>query len=314
MSRKQSEDGPPSGGLVRVDKIKAQCVRGSAQIIRNMRHAFSLGLPTVRQIDAHDGVAVLCGSGPSIRRFIPDIAQLKKQGALVCAVKGAHDFLIDNGITPHMAVAVDPQEKIAECYRKPQKGVRYYIASQCHADVFKALDNQHVVLWNLYVKSVHDYWQGATERSMVGHKLFFINGGSTSGLRAITLLYVMGYRRIHLYGFDSCLTNRELKITGERVDNDDEIMVFVADGRTFYCNGAMAVQAQEIVPQAMMLPGLRIKAHGTGLIPWMVQRFALRGVENVCLTNEDWDKLDHPLRGSIQIEEPVTPCAPTATG
>jgi hypothetical protein len=41
-----------------------------------------------------------------------------------------------------------------------------------------------------------------------------IGGGTTSGLRAISLFYVLGWRHFALFGFDSCLTGDMLRING----------------------------------------------------------------------------------------------------
>jgi len=276
-----------------------------------MRYAFSKGYLTLQKIPAHDGEAILCGAGPSLADNLDTIRELQSKGHLVCAIKSAHDFLMENGIRPHMAVAVDPQEKIADLYKKPGYGIRYFMATQCHPAVFDALKGYKVVTWNIYTKSVKEYWEKHFKKKGQNRTLFFVNGGSTSGLRCISLAWIMGYRRLHLFGYDSCLKTPEgeditveqmegadLKIGG--VKNKKEVMAIDADERRFYCDPAMALQANEFLPQVEHMPDIRIKAYGKGLIPWIVERAALRNMDQCRMIDEDWD-VDSPRRGSLDL-------------
>lgn len=291
-----------------VGSFVAKCVKGPYELIRHMRYALSKGYPTVRKIDEHGEEIVLVGAGPSLVDTVEEVRRLKNEGKLVVAIKSAHDFLIDRGIIPDVALAVDPQEKIANLYRKPHEDVSYFIATQCHPEVFDALHNNKLVTWNLFTKSVFSYWKGHFDRKKQDSSLFFVNGGSTSGLRAIGLSWVIGYRKCHLFGFDSCLKPPEgevteeslkqsdLKINGVKIEKD--VMVVDADGKRFYCDGAMALQANEFLHQLEKMKEIRVKAYGEGLIPWIVERAALRGMEQCRLVDEDFIQ-DSPLRGSL---------------
>jgi hypothetical protein len=103
-----------------------------------------------------------------------------------------------------------------------------------------------------------------------------VGGGSTSGSRGIVLSWMMGFRRFHLFGFDSCLQgtgNRRLrKITGEQWGGKNEdgkleqIMELVCEDKIFHADPAMAAQAQEIQDVIAMLEGSMFKAYGKGLI------------------------------------------------
>jgi len=113
---------------------------------------------------------------------------MKKNGCMILAIKGAHDFLIKNNILPHAAVAVDPQPHIVKCFRKKlTEGERpsYLIASQCCPEVFDYLKDQHVIVWHLLASSSAELLKGKLQ----------IGGGSTSGSRGIVLGWMMGFRR-----------------------------------------------------------------------------------------------------------------------
>jgi hypothetical protein len=49
------------------------------------------------------------------------IREMSKTAALIVAIKDAHDWLIDNGVIPDYALAIDPQEHRISFY-KPNHG------------------------------------------------------------------------------------------------------------------------------------------------------------------------------------------------
>ena len=252
-------------------KVNAKCVVDAEGRIKHIESALARKLPEFGPSDPHEKEICIVGSGPSVRSQLKKIRSLKKKGAMILAVKGAHDYLLKNNIMPDAAVAVDPQPHIVRCFRKklPKgelKRPAYLIASQCCPEVFDYLADQNVILWHLLMASSEQVLKG---KLMIG-------GGSTSGSRAIVLSWMMGFRKFHLFGFDSCLQgeneNKLRKITGERWGglNEDgkheQIMELVCEGKTFYADPAMAAQANEIQDVIRMLEGSMFKAYGKGLI------------------------------------------------
>lgn len=261
-------------------ELRPRCVKPQHELRRHERNAFSLNLPTFDRIPPHDGEIALVGSGPSVQGELFALKQLKAKGHPIMAIKGSHDWLIERGIVPDFALAVDPLPRIADLYRKPKGSVVYFMASQCHPDVFKALTGFKVVLWNVYTKSAYEYWNKYSKRKKVKNSLAFIGGGSTSGLRAMALAYMLGFRKLHLFGYDSCLGDANLlKITGEKAE---KVVVAEANGRAFLCDMAMSQQAKEFEQQLrQLMPEARVKCYGDGLIPEIAKGLKEAGIEQV---------------------------------
>lgn len=251
--------------------VNAKCVVDAEGRIEHIQSALARGLEEFGPSQVHDKEICIIGSGPSVKSQVKKIRSLQNKGAMILAIKGAHDFLLKNNIMPDAAVAVDPQPHIVRCFRRklPKgelKRPAYLIASQCCPEVFDYLDDQHVILWHLLMNSSADVLKG---RLMIG-------GGSTSGSRGIVLGWMMGFRRFHLFGFDSCLQgtgeNKLRKITGERWGGLNEdgkqetIMELVCEGKTFFADPAMAAQANEIQDVIKLLEGSMFKAYGKGLV------------------------------------------------
>src|SRR6185295_8105084 len=145
---------------------------------------------------AHDGVMVIAGSGPSLPAFIEEIRTEQTKGRPVLAVNGAHDLLCEHDITPDLFLTVDPRD-IRHNLRQKNDRTIYLLASRVATEVFEHLQGCRIVLWH---SQGHPQEMPAFDGTTVGR----IGGGSTSGLRAISVSYLMGFRSMVLYGMDSC--------------------------------------------------------------------------------------------------------------
>jgi len=245
-------------------KITGKCVEEDETLFANMDAAIARGYPQVTE--AHPvktGAILLVASAPSVKGQLELIKKMKAAGSPIVAIKGAHDWLIENGVTPDYALAIDPQEHRIAFYR-PQPSVHYMIASQCHPAMFDNLDGYQVTLWHPYVKKGQD----RPKKSML------IGGGTTSGLRAISLFYVLGYRQFELFGFDSCNDGELLRVNGDGLKDGDKLIEVKIDpdGETFDCNMSMALQAEHFQTYYDYLPDATFNGHGRGLIQAIIKK------------------------------------------
>lgn len=224
----------------------------------NIRSALARNLPELAPaICAHDGTFVIVASGPSMPSFIEDIRKEYDLGRPICAVNGAYDFLVENGITPNFFLTVDPRPMPQNC-TKPQQDTIYLLASRVNPEVFDRLTNHKVMLWHSWSQEPEcNAWKGR----------FGIGGGTTSGLRSINIGYILGFRKFVMYGMDSCLAeDRDTKrFTGEIV-GDGRVIDMIVGERTFYCNGALAQQANEFQKVYEGMPDASIESKGDGII------------------------------------------------
>jgi uncharacterized Rossmann fold enzyme len=245
-------------------KITGKCVAEDETLFANMDAAIARGYPQIKEAQpAKTGAILLVASAPSVKGQLELIKKMKAAGSPIVAIKGAHDWLIDNGVMPDYALAIDPQEHRIAFY-KPQPSVHYMIASQCHPAMFDNLEGCQVTLWHPYVKKGQDRPKNC----------MLIGGGTTSGLRAISLFYVLGYRQFELFGFDSCNDGELLRVNGEGLKEGDKLIEVKIDpqGETFYCNTAMALQAEHFQTYYDYLPDATFNGHGRGLIQAIIKK------------------------------------------
>ncbi len=233
----------------------------------------------------HDGHFVIAGSGHSLPQYLDELKQERVEGRPICAVKGAHDFLIENGIEPDVFVSCEPRDRPLK-YTSAR--TVYLLASRCAPSLFDQLKDHKVIIWHslsgaqaatpkpgsntitwdeLKLEDECQIWKGR-----IG-----IGGGTTSGLRAINLGYCLGFKNIILYGFDSCLApDKDTKrFTGEKVGDAWKGDVIV-DGKRFWCNGAWAQQATEF-QELYKGMDIHVEAKGEGLIAAILEARRKRG-------------------------------------
>jgi len=251
-------------------KIVGKCVADDETLFQNMEAAVARGYPQIlKQESIKNGMIMLVASGPSVAGQIDVIREMAKTSKIV-AIKDAHDWLISQGVIPDYALAIDPQEHRIS-FHKPHKAVEYMIASQCHKAMFDNLEGHNVTIWHPYVMKGQD----RPKNTML------IGGGTTSGLRAISLFYVLGYRQFGLFGFDSCNDGDKLRVNGSGLKPGDQLtkIRIEQNGETFYCNASMALQAEHFQTYYDYLPDAQFYGFGHGLIQAIIKKREQNAVE-----------------------------------
>jgi hypothetical protein len=275
-------------------KIESKCIYDNDQILEQIKgnlEKYEMKLPSFQGSYVHnDGNAVLVGCGPSIET--PEMKVLIREqwamGRPIFAIKGAHDWLIEElSIIPDICVFLDPQDhmtdriKLAGQWPSTHRGTVYMLASQCSPDMFEHLSGQKVVMWHAL--------SNVGEKKMLAGRLM-VGGGTTSGLRTFNLAYLMGFKKFHLFGFDSCNKDKDSKYKRVNIhtggDHAVKVITVHSNGKEHYCNPAMAGQANEFQDMIKMFGGdIRIKVYGDGLIASLMEERKKNGIV-------DWEEGD----------------------
>src|SRR2546430_521522 len=238
--------------------VSGNCIARDDELFRNMDSAIARGLPELSKFaEPHNGVIAIVGSGPSVKDQIETLRKMQQAGTPLVAIKDAQDWLVQHGIIPNYAFAVDPRRW--DCFKIKHKDVHYIIASQCHPKMLDDLQGMKVTLWHAFVKKDTFY---PPKKTLIG-------GATTSGLRALPVFYFQGWRHFALFGFDSCLAGNMLRVNGSQPDSDVYEVRFA--GKTYLCNSAMALQAQNFQVHYDWMPDAHFYPFGDGLIPAIIR-------------------------------------------
>ena len=239
------------------------------QVRRNIYANIRLG---VQQVNFHlpqETPIVLCAGGPSLKDHIEDIRRLQIEGSEVVCVGNSGHLLIANGIKPNGHVIMDGTDR-NKSFVVDTRDTRYLVASQCDPSVFKALrDHDHVYIWHAGgpdgVREILDNFYGRAQ-------YWLVPGGSYISLRSISLLHILGYKWMHVFGLDSCLMDEEHHSYAQP-DADGQVIENVTVGdRDFRCTYWMLDQADQFIEsvQSGRFGDAQLAVHGDGLISYMV--------------------------------------------
>lgn len=244
-----------------MEDIVVECNTDNATLARQISKNSKLSIPWVTMAEPHEGHAVIVGSGPSVADCLETIRWRQSLGQKVFALNNAARYLAGYGIRADYTVMVDAREENKFFIGWAD---HYLLASQCHPACFKKAKN--VTLWQPYIPDmdapVHD-----KEYSQVG-------GGTTVGLSAMCLAYTMGYRALHLFGYDSSYRGESGHALEQPLNRNDSCCYVTLDDVRYKCSIAMAKQAElfPILANDLLDKGCVVTVDGDGLLPAIVRR------------------------------------------
>lgn len=224
----------------------------------------------VKNIPEHDGQAVLVGGGPSAADWVAEIRYRQSEGQTIFALNNAARWLEEIGIKPDHQVIVDARPNNVAFVNHAK---HHYLASQCDPSLFETAHN--VTLWHQFYPKDMGKFEAALPEYDDDYVL--VGGGTTVGLCAMALAYTLGYRKLHLYGYDSSYRDDRMHAYAQHDPQAVDCVSTVA-GKTFNTTLAMAQQA-EFFPQfsdQLLDMGCMITIRGDGLLPWTSQQAAIK--------------------------------------
>lgn len=238
-------------------KVEVLCNTPGDVTRDQVKSALERGLPHITWQAPLDVPALLIGGGPSLLESVQTI-KLGQSHGILFALNGAARFLNEHGILPHYQVMLDAREKNVGLIGE---AIVYLVSSQCHPSVFDALEGKHVRVFHLGSA------QGMVEPEAV------IGGCHTVGLTAMNLAHVMGYRELHLFGYDSSASDSMHAYPQETTSKESSFFDVEIEDRngvivTYTTNAVMAKQAEMFPEVAKVLTddGSTIRVHGRGLL------------------------------------------------
>lgn len=236
----------------------------------NIRAAIGRGFEQAGPYMPQDVDVILLGGGPSLAQFEDEIRAKRDAGAKLITTNGTYNWCLERGIKPSAQVIVDAREFNKRFVEPAIPDCRYLIASQCHPAVFDAIPHDQVVMWHA---AMYDELISEID-SIYGPKdiaWFPVLGGSTVMLRAIPLLRMLGFKRMEVYGFDSCLMDDAHHAYSQPENDSERVVKVTVGGRVFKCHAWMCSQAQEFVDiMRLMADEVQLAVHGDGAIAHII--------------------------------------------
>ena len=216
---------------------------GLETVKANVQHNIRLGFQQVQPYPTNDVEAMIVGGGPSLKRDIEEIRDLRERGVKLIALNNAYQYCLDYDIKPSAYVMVDARPFNLRFLENTIPECKYFIASQCDPSVFERLESvkDQTYIWHTSAEEIQDILTANYPMC------YPVPGGSTVLLRAIPLFRMLGFKRFHIFGCDSCLEDGAHHAY-EQKENDEQAVIPVrVGGKIFYCNPWMVSQAREFI-------------------------------------------------------------------
>jgi len=277
---------------------------GTEEIKRRTRAAMQRGTQSIQEIRniCEGETAIICGGGPSLKDHLGTIRKLYNRGLKIICTNKTHDWLVARNFRPWAVVLLDPMPHVAEYVKRATPQTKALIAGQCHESVFKNLAHADCYLWHAGDNQDEEMMPVSllkAEYPKVPWKV--IGGGNTGGLRAIYVAQSVGFRKVHLFGFDSSMRAGKLyaydKAHPEDAPEGPCTLRMNGHEEEFYTNEHMARQVenfQDMLKQVMLWnqhkawEGLDdIIVHGEGMLPSVAAGYGLHADPKM---NQRWAK------------------------
>lgn len=231
------------------------------EAIENVKVNVKGGWQQVTPHETNDTDVMILAGGASLNNHLDHIKQLIATGVKVVTLNGTYNWALGHGIEHVNQIIVDAREFNKRFTKPVMPGCKYFIASQCHPSVFEGLPKEDTYIWHTsadmikdVLKENYDIWYG-------------IPGGSTVMLRAIPMLRMLGFKRFHLFGFDSCLQDDQHHSYAQPENDQAMVIPTIVGGRVFKCHAWMISQAQEFMDLIKFLgEEIELEVYGDGLI------------------------------------------------
>ncbi len=255
------------------------CNATDENLSANIRAAVQSRRPLFKAAMPHAGKAILVGGGPSAVEGLPFIRGLQNEG-VIFALNGAGHWLVSKGITPDFVVVLDARPFNKRFVEGLPKKTHLLLASQVDPDLWLGRNKKDVTFWH----AGRDGGDVVEERQTL-----LIVGGQTVGLRCMHLAFALGFRELHLFGYDSSLSGEKLHAYYQPENSIEGAGEIIADGRKFITTAAMAKQSYDFqeISRWLAEQGTWIGVYGDGLLQTVarvMQRLSERKVSGGTFT------------------------------
>ena len=263
------------------DVVKKSGMNATDERLReNIRRNLELALNEVAPHEPQPDLVVrLLAGGPSLADFEEEIIEAGRRGEPIVTVNGTYNWLIERGVVPAAQIVVDAREFNRRFVERTFPQTRYLVSSQCAHELVSALPREQTLLFHSGENEINsEVFKDFCEARGIVKEWFPVYGGSTVITRGLVLLAMLGFRKIEVFGWDSCLRDDRHHAYAQPENDGAPVLDVRVGGRTFRCNPWMAVQAYE-VPHLIKnilghIDGFELEVRGDGLIAHMIQHAA----------------------------------------
>lgn len=250
-------------------------------ILANIRASIRRGHQQVMPYPENGDRVALVGGGPSLEATLPELREAIFAGAKLVTVNGAHQWCIDRNLQPRTQIVMDARSSNARFVLPAVPDCNYLLASQCHPDIWDAVEGRDRVRIFHAATGDADGIKALLDEYYLGLWIG-IGGGTTVMTRAIWLMRTLGYLRFDLFGVDCCWMDGAHHAYDQPENNRDKRIPFRVrqagreePSRVFQCAPWHVKQLEDFL-QEIRINQTRflLNVHGDGLLAYALRDLA----------------------------------------
>jgi len=233
------------------------------ELARNIQINTAKNLTWLQSKPAHHGVAVIVGGGASIEDDIDKIRYRASLGT-VFAMNAASQWLHKQDIEVDYQCIIDAKEETASLI--DFKAKRHLIGSQVNPKTMEAVDDP--IVWHLEIGEIENLFP---QEKVAQGGYVLLGGGASVGNSALCAAYALGFREMHIFGFDSCHKDGKSHAYPQSMNNFIPTIEVKWGDKAFTASVAMKAQAEkfQITSRALKELGCTLHVYGEGLLQTM---------------------------------------------
>jgi len=255
---------------------KGKCNTPNEIILEQVASSIRRGLPQISPHPVNPNIALLVCGGPSLEKTEKELREAVWRGGKLIATNGSYQWCMDRNLKPTAMIMLDAREFNSRFVAEPVPQCRYILASQCHPKTFDLCKDREVFIW-------HAITGGQPELDMVNafyfERCYPIVLGTTVGIRAISLLRMIGFTSIEIFGLDSCWMDDKHHSYDQPENNRDrrgEVWLRAKDrddlAKKFLCAPWHMKQADDFMVLVKDRGDLfQLNVHGDGLLATIIR-------------------------------------------
>jgi len=225
----------------------------------------------MHRISPHNQTALIVSGGPYLN--IKELKDTIKEnpGCKVVCVKHSYNKLLENNIKPWACVLLDPRPITGisthgvtrkDLFKKVDPSTKFFVASMTDPSVTEHLIKKKADIygWHAFTESLREEDERGVQ--IVNNQVHLVDelgipqgstlitGGTCAAMRAIGIMNTMGFREMHLFGFDCSMEEPTKKQMEETTGAEDEepkakYMKVTVNDKDFWTTGELLAMAQD---------------------------------------------------------------------
>lgn len=240
-------------------------------LLENINGAIKRQLPQMYPHAENPQHIAIVGGGWSLLDTVEELRALYFDGVKLIAVNGSARWLMERNLRPSMHVVLDARAENAEFLRDPIPHCKYFLASQCHPDLFDIVADRETYLFHAVSDSADV--EADLLNAFYLKRWARVPTAGTVGVTSVMLMRLLGFRYQHLFGLDSCYAPSGNHHAYPQAMNDGEgSAIFKIAERTFECSAWQASQARSFIDM-LSINGehVDLEIHGDGMLAHIVK-------------------------------------------